>query len=389
MANDPQWGNRGNGGPPDLDEIWRNFTLQLRGFFGGKGTANTPPPSPGDTSAYKRIAIVVGVVFAIWMATGFYQVDATERGIVLRFGKYVSTTESGPRWHIPYPIESKEIVNVSGIRSVEIGYREDKKNKKLDEALMLTDDENIIDIQFAVQYILKSPQDYLFNNRSPDDAVRQVAETAIREIVGKSKMDFVLNVGREDVAKAAGELMQRILDRYRTGILISAVTMQNAQPPDLVQAAFDEANKAEQDRERKINEGQAYYNDIVPKVKGTASRLVLESEGYRQRVISNAQGEASRFKQVLAEYHKAPQVTRDRLYLDMQQQVLSNTSKVLIDQKAGGNLLYIPLDKLMQMTGSPTVAPEYTPPPNVREPEPTDNSARSRDAFRGRDREER
>jgi len=335
----------------------------------------------------KRVGGVIAVAIIIWLLTGLYKVDASERGIVLRFGEYHRTTLAGLKWHIPYPIETREIVNVSGNRSIEVGYRDDKRNKVLEEALMLTDDENIIDIQFAVQYILKSPQDYLFKNRSPDDAVRQVAETAIREIVGKNKMDFVLYEGREAVASSAKVLMQSMLDRYETGILISVVTMQNAQPPDQVQAAFDDAVKAGQDRERKINEGQAYFNDIVPRARGTAARIVLEGEAYSERVVLGAKGDGARFKQVLAEYQKAPLVTRERLYLDMQQQILSSTTKVLIDQKSGGNLLFLPLDKLMQRPGTSTVVQDSNPViEEVRKPR---RGLRSREAFRSREREER
>ncbi|HMK15027.1 MAG TPA: FtsH protease activity modulator HflK, partial [Burkholderiales bacterium] len=281
---------------------------------------------------------------------------------------------------------------LSQVRTVEVGYRNNVRSKVLKESLMLTDDENIIDIQFAVQYILKSPEEYLFNNRSPDEAVLQAAETAIREIVGKSKMDFVLYEGREQVAAHATKLMQEILDRYRTGILISKVTMQNAQPPEQVQAAFDDAVKAGQDRERQKNEGQAYANDVIPKARGGAARLLQEAEGYRQRVIADAEGDASRFRQILVEYSKAPAVTRDRLYLDMMQQVLSSTNKVLIDQKSGTNLLYLPLDKLLREGGSAASTQTQELPPRAAAPEPaqqTEGTARSREAFRSREREQR
>lgn len=251
---------------------------------------------------------------------------------------------------------------------------------------MLTDDENIIDVQFAVQYILKSPSDFLFNTRAPEDSVLQAAETSIREIVGRSSMDFVIFEGRAEVAARAQKLMQEILDRYGTGISISKVTMQNAQPPEQVQASFDDAVKASQDRERQKNEGEAYANDVIPRARGMAARLLQEAEGYRSRVIEQSQGDASRFRQVVAEYSKAPQVTRDRLYLDAMQQIMSNTSKILIDQKSGGNMLYLPLDKLMQMSTAGVVAAEAVPKPA----EPTaDSAARGREAFRSRDREGR
>ena len=395
--NDPQWGNqnRGDGGPPDLDELWRRFNQRLNGMFGRRGK-----PS-GDGGGGNRfgggmpqfnlpggMGLIIGVIAAIWLASGFYIVDTGERGVVLRFGKYVETTMPGPRWHLPYPVETAEIVNIEQVRTVEVGYRNNVKSKVLSESIMLTDDENIIDLQLSVQYIIKGPEDYLFMNRSPDDAVKGAAETAIREIVGKSKMDFVLYEGRAEVADRATKLMQDILDRYRTGITISKVNMQNAQPPEQVQAAFDDAVKAGQDRERLKNEGQAYANDVIPKAKGVAARLGEEAQGYKQRVIANAEGEAARFRQVLAEYTKAPQVTRERLYQDAMQQVMSNTTKILVDDKQGGNLLYLPLDKLMQAAGASEAAKtEQTPSPPVATP--TDNTYRSRDAFRGREREAR
>jgi len=349
--NDPQWGNKNSGGPPDLDELLRNLNKKLSGLFGGKGGSGNKGGGTGTPENFGiGVGLVIVIVVLLWFASGFYIVDASSRGVVLLFGKYNDTTQPGPRWHFPYPIESVEVVSVSQVKTVEIGYRENVKNKILKESLMLTADENIIDIQFAVQYFLKEPKDYLFNNRKPDENVRQAAETAIREIVGKNKMDFVLYEGREQVAAATTKLIQDILDRYETGILVSKVTMQNAQPPEQVQAAFDDAVTAGQDRERQKNEGQAYANDVVPRAKGAAARLKEESEGYRQRVIANAEGDASRFKQVLVEYEKAPNVTRERMYIDMMQQVLTSTSKVMVDQKAGNNLLYLPLDKLMQST---------------------------------------
>jgi len=257
---------------------------------------------------------------------------------------------------LPAPLETHEIVDLTGVRTVEVGYRGSERNKVLRESLMLTDDENIINIQFAVQWVLNSPENYVFNNRFPDEAVAQAAETAMREIVGKSRMDFVLYEGREEIATTAHELTQRILDRYETGIQVSRVTMQNAQPPEQVQAAFDDAVKAGQDRERQKNEGEAYANDVVPRARGTASRLIEEANAYRERVVANAEGEASRFSQVFAEYSRAPEVTRERLYIDTMQQVMSSTPKVMIDAKGNGNLLMLPLDKLMQQTGAKPAA---------------------------------
>ena len=362
--NDPQWGNRGsengggkrpNQGPPDLEDLWRDLNRRLSGVFdknkggsNGGGDGGRPPVDLNPRFLGGGITLLLVIVVLVWLASGFYIVDASQRGLVLQFGRYKESTESGLNWRLPYPIQSHELVNVSGVRTLEVGYRTSEKNKVLKEALMLTDDENIINIQFAVQYILKDPVDYIFNNRSPDDAVMQIAESAIREIVGKSRMDFVLYEGREQIAVTAASLMQEILDRYKTGILISKVTMQNAQPPEQVQAAFDDAVKAGQDLERQRNEGQAYANDVIPKSRGTAARLLQEADGYRQRLIATAEGDASRFKQINAEYAKAPEVTRSRMYLETMQQVYSNTSKVMIDAKGQGNLLFLPLDKLMQ-----------------------------------------
>ena len=390
--NDPDWGKKNSGGPPDLDEVWRRFNQKLNTLFGGKGGSGGPsggnPMSSGKLAA--GLGLIPVLVILIWLGSGFYIVNAGERGVVLRFGKFVETTQPGPRWHFPYPIEAAEVVNMQQVRTVEVGYRANVKSKILKESLMLTDDENIIDIQFAVQYILKSPEEYLFNNRHPDEAVHQAAETAIREIVGKSKMDFVLYEGRAEIATRAAKLMQEVLDRYKTGISISKVTMQNAQPPEQVQAAFDDAVKAGQDKERAKNEGQAYANDVIPRARGAASRLLEESLGYKQRVIANAEGDASRFKQVLVEYSKAPKVTRDRMYLDTVQQMMSNSSKVLVDQKGGNNLLYLPLDKLIQQSAGGGFLADSPPAkaPDVAVPA-AETTARSREAFRSREREVR
>jgi modulator of FtsH protease HflK len=405
--NDPQWGNQGGGGkknaggPPDLDELWKNLNNRLNDLFGKKsGGGNEPPRVGGGFQGEFRIpggaGLLLGLAVVVWLASGFYIIDAGERGVVLRFGKFAETTMPGPRWHLPYPLETVETVNVEQVRTVEVGYKNNVKSKVLSEALMLTDDENIVDLQFSVQFLLKDPEDYLFANRHPDEAVKHAAETAMREIVGKSKMDYVLYEGRADIAARATKLMQSILDRYKTGIQISKLNMQNAQPPEQVQAAFDDAVKAGQDRERFKNEGQSYANDVIPKARGVASRLLEEAQGYKQRVVAQAEGEASRFKQVLTEYSKAPQVTRERLYQDAMQQVLSNTTKVMVDDQKGGNLLYLPLDKLMNLTQSGT--PGQSVPQQIEQsaqrqdsttPARNEDMFRSRDAFRGRDREAR
>jgi len=397
--NDPQWGRKkGNSGPPDLDELWRNVNKKLdnllkrkSGGGGGEGSGGGEKPAGGKPLHFRGgIGLVAGLLLLMWVSSGFYIVNEGQRGVVLRFGKYVETTQAGLRWHMPYPVEIVESVNLSQVRTVEIGYRNNVRSKVLKESLMLTDDENIIDIQFAVQYILKNPEEFLFNNREPESAVMQAAETAIREVIGKTKMDFVLYEGREQVAAQTTVLMQEILDRYKIGVAISKVTMQNAQPPEQVQAAFDDAVKAGQDRERQKNEGQAYANDVIPKARGNAARLMEEAEGYKQRVIVSSEGDASRFKQILVEYSKAPGVTRDRMYLDMMQQVLSSSTKILVDQKSGNNLLYLPLDKLIQNSGpSPTPAQITETPPSVAHETAPDAGARTREAFRGRERESR
>ncbi|MFO1319916.1 MAG: FtsH protease activity modulator HflK [Burkholderiales bacterium] len=390
--NDPQWGRRRGDGPPDLDEIWGRFNQKLAGLFGGKGGSGQDGGGGGPRQFGSGIGLLVGLVVLVWLASGFYIVDAGQKGVVLRFGKLAESTDPGPRWHLPFPIESAEVVNVAGVRTVEVGYRNDVRSKVPKESLMLTDDENIVDVQFAVQYVLKDPTEYLFNTRSPEESVRQVAESAIREIVGKNKMDFVLYEGREQIAVDARRLIQETLDRYKTGISISQVTMQNAQPPEQVQAAFADAVKANQDRERQKNEGEAYSNDVIPKARGTAARLMQDAEAYRQKVIAAAEGEAARFSSVLVEYKKAPAVMRDRMYIDTMEQVLSATTKVVVDAKAGGNLLFLPLDKIMQLSAAgaiPDVAPKA---PVAAEPAPAppaEPTARSREAFRSRDREAR
>src|SRR5690349_16274995 len=370
--NDPQWGKKNNEGPPDLDEILRKLQQKISGLMGFK-----PRPPSGNAGPGVGAAVGGGLVFiillivAVWLASGFYIVEEGRRGVVLRLGKYAETTQPGPRWHVPFPIESVEVVNVSGVRTVEVGYRGNPRNRQPQEALMLTDDENIVDVQFAIQYNLKDPEDYLFNNRNPDDNVLQAAETSIREIVGKSKMDFVLNQGRSEVAARVKQLMQQILDRYKTGILVTTVSLQGVQAPEQVQAAFEDVVRAGQDRERFKNEGQAYANDVVPKARGVAARLFEEASGYKQSVIATAHGDAARFRQILLEYERAPQVTRERMYLDTMQQILSSTSKVIVDQKGGQNLLYLPLDKLIQQSAAQAAPATTVEIPRASQPDTT------------------
>lgn len=360
--NDPRWGKNPEGdhkaqegrrpgeGPPDLDQMWRDFNARLNRLFGNRGNnggdAGGPYRSEGRGAGIT--ASVIGfIVLLIWLASGAFIVQEGQVGVVTTFGRLSHTTGAGFNWRWPSPIQAHETVNVSQVRTAEVGYRDNVRNKQAAEALMLTDDENIIDIQFAVQYTLKDPVAWVFNNRDQDATIRQVAETAIREVVGKNKMDFVLYEGREKVAVDVHSMIQAIVDRYALGALVTNVTMQNVQPPEQVQSAFDDAVKAGQDRARARNEGEAYANDVIPRARGAAFRLLQDAEAYRSMVVENATGNASRFNQVVTEYAKAPGVTRDRMYLDTMQQIFSSTTKVMVDAKSGSNLLYLPLDKLI------------------------------------------
>ena len=403
MAKNPEQNNNQDQGPPDLDELLNDLGKKISRLFGRKESTqkNSKPNNGGSQSEVPQdqlpVTTIVLIIALIWAATGFYIVDQGSRGVVLRFGKNTEVTMPGPRWHIPFPVESVEVVNLEQVRTLEVGYRSSgnsvARSKELRESLMLTDDENIIDLQFAVQYNLKSAENFLFNNRSADASVRGAAESAIREIVGKSKMDFALYEGREEIAVKAKKLMQEILDRYDTGINVTSVTMQNAQPPEQVQASFDDAVKAKQDLERQKNEGQAYANDIIPKAKGAASRLTSEAQGYRVKVESEAKGNASRFEQILTQYNRAPEVMRDRIYIEAQEQILSNISKVIVDQKNSNSLLYLPLDKLIQQM-SPGAKENISSTINVSpqvdmNQTSLQNLERSRDAFKSREREVR
>ena len=390
--NDPRWGRgpqdedgkeprqtgRPNDGPPDLDQLWREFNQRINRLLRGKGGGGAGGGSSNDGDDARNAGISAGVAGAVilflWLVSGFFIVQEGQTGIVLTFGKYSHSAQPGFNWRWPYPIQTQETVNLSQVRTVEVGYRSNVRNKLARESLMLTDDENIIDIQFAVQYRLKDASAWVFNNRDQEETVKQVAETAIREVVGKSKMDFVLYEGREKVAFDTSALMQQILDRYATGVLVANVTMQAVQPPEQVQAAFDDAVKAGQDRERQKNEGQAYANDVVPKARGAASRLMQESEGYRARVVANAEGEAARFNKVLVEYQRAPAVMRDRLYIDAMQQIFASTTKIMVDTKSNNSMIYLPLDKLIAQTaaeaasGVTAPATSATPPAVSNEP---------------------
>jgi membrane protease subunit HflK len=404
--NDPQWGKRNNapgggGGPPDLDEIWRNLSRRIKDLFGqggaNGGDSNNSGGSGGGNSFRLKlggVGLLLALVAVIWLASGFYIVDEGRRGVITRFGKYTETTLPGPHMHLPYPIEAVDLVDFSQVRTVEIGYRNTPKNKVDKEAVMLTDDENIIDIQFAVQYNINNAEAYVFNNRKPEDIVAYVAESAVREVIGRSKMDSALYEGRDQISLDTRKLMQQMLDRYGTGIAVQQLSLQSVQPPEKVQAAFDDAVKASQDRDRSKNEGQAYANSVIPIARGTAARLLEEANGYNSEVVQRAQGNASRFRQILVEYQKAPTVTRDRLYQDMMQSVLGSSSTVLVDQKAGQNLLYLPLDKLMRQSDAPAgsgpAAPGASDSTAARSSASSSDPAqsidpRSRDALRNRE----
>ena len=400
--------NGRNDGPPDLDELWRDFNRKLSGLFNGKGgggNGQQPQRDPGNggpsfqpdmKSAGIGVGLIGLVVLVVWAGSGFFIVQEGQQAIVTTFGRYSSTVDAGFQWRLPYPFQGHETVSVTQLRSVEIGRSGVGQTTGLRDSSMLTQDENIIDIRFTVQYRLKDAKNYLFENRDPDKAVEQASESAVREIVGKSKVDSVLYEARDSIAADLVKSIQGQLDRLKAGILVANVNVQNVQVPEQVQAAFNDAVKAGADRDRFKNEGQAYASDVIPKARGTAARLREEADGYSQRVVAQAEGDAQRFRSVLTEYQKAPAVTRDRMYIDTMQQVYSSVSKVMVDARSGSNLLYLPLDKLMQQgTANGTV--QAVPQAPASAALPTDAGAagaagadaRSRDGGRSRDRDGR
>ena len=346
------WGSRGGDqGPPDLDEVVRKLQEKFNNIFGGGKSSGGGSGGSGAPNG-KWVGILIVVALVIWGLTGLYTVNEGNRGVVLRFGEYTETTLSGLHWHLPYPIETVMIVNVEEIQNVEVGYRSSLSGQGgrsvPHESLMLTQDENIIDIKFAIQYRIKDAHDYLFNVNNPDETLHQATESAVREIIGKSKMDFVLTEGRSEIVARAKDLIQDILDSYKAGLQLTSVNMQDAQPPEQVQAAFSDAVKAREDEVRLKNEAEAYSNDILPKARGTAARMLEDANAYKDRVTAEAKGDASRFEQILAQYTKAPEVTRQRLYLDAVETVLNQSTKIMVDVKNGNNLLYLPLDRIIQ-----------------------------------------
>ncbi len=348
-------------------------------------------------SAGIGLGLIAGVVVLIWLGTGFFIVQEGQQAVITQFGRYKSTAGAGFNWRVPYPVQRHELIFVTQIRSVDVGRDTVIKATGLRESAMLTEDENIVEIKFAVQYRLSDARAYLFESKNPGEAVVQAAETAVREVVGKMRMDSALSEERDQIGPRVRALMQKILDRYKVGIEVVGINLQQGgvRPPEQVQAAFDDVLKAGQERERAKNDAQAYANDVVPRAVGSASRLKEEADAYKSRVVSQAQGDAQRFRSVLTEYQKAPQVTRDRMYIDTMQQVYANATKVLIDSKQGSNLLYLPLDKIMQMSSQPSPVgqevPQASTPAAVSGTTPLSSAAdaRPRDATRSRDRDTR
>ena len=351
--NQNPWGNNGDM-PPELDEVIKDFKNKFGGVFGGNKSPNSDTPSLPLQGNFKYIFILV---LLVWILSGIYIVGPAEKGVILRFGEFQEETGQGPHWHIPYPIETLTQINVEQIRTAEIGFRNVSGNRRggnvSSESIMLTKDENMIDAKFAVQYKISDVQDYLFKVVSPDTTLRHVMESAIRQVVGKNTMDYILTEGRVSVADSIKEKAQALLNFYKTGLIITTVNMQDAQPPEQVQEAFSDAVKAREDKQRLINEAQTYANDILPKSRGKAARMLEESKAYRSRVIAKSEGESSRFSQILTEYEKAPVVTRERLYRETMEEVLASTSKVVVDSKAN-SMMYLPIDKLINSRQSST-----------------------------------
>ena len=399
-----QNGGGGRDGPPDLDELWRDFNRKLSGLFGGKGggprRGNGSDPNGGPNfqpnmrSAGVGAALIGGVVVLIWLGSGVFIVQEGQQAVVTSFGRYSHTADAGFQWRFPYPFQAHETVSVTQLRSKEVGRNAVTQATGLKDSSMLTQDENIVDIRFTVQYRLKDARAFLFENREPEEAVTLAAESAVREIVGKSKIDSVLYEQRDAIASELVRSIQGQLDRLKTGIVIVNVNVQSVQPPEQVQAAFEDTLKAGQDGDRLKKEGLAYASAEIPKAQGTAARLRQEAEGYKSRVVAQAQGDSERFASQLAEYQKAPQVTRDRLYIDTMREVYSNVSKVMIDARNNASLLNLPLDKLLQQAaaGSAPVAGQPAAAPAAVDATPSTSGTvdvRSRDGQRGRDREGR
>jgi membrane protease subunit HflK len=378
---DPWGQRRRDGGPPDLDQIFKNLRDKLAGLFGGGGGG-----ARGGQERVNRLGLglIVGVTLVLWLLSGFYVINQGERGVELRFGRKDLVTGPGLHWRWPWPVERVEKVNVDQVSTLAIGRRGDK-SAGADSGFMLTEDENIVVVEFTVQYKIKDASDYLFNVRDPVSTIVQAMESASREVVGKSQLDFIITEGQLEVSEKTQKLLQEILDRYKSGIQIVKVQMQKVSPPDQVKAAFDDATKAREDGARVIKEAEAYANDILPRARGAAARLVQEAQGYKASVMARAEGDARRFTSIVNEYVKAPTVTRDRMYLETMEQVLSSTTKILVDQKGGNNILYLPLDRLVQhgALGGAGAGPVNGLQPLPEPPDATPAGLRERE--RGRD----
>lgn len=401
--NDDPWGNRNNsGGPPDLDEVFKNIKKKIDRLLGGsKGGGNNPFGERNQSNgggngsgggnwgsagglpnglSPKLIGIVAAVILGLWIFSGFYILQPAEQGVITQFGKYKKTVSSGLHWRIPWPVQNLEVLDVEQIRSV-----------RLRDQPILTQDENIVDVDMAVQYNIKSAEDYLFNVRSPDSTLEEVVESAVREVIGQTTMEPVLTTGRDAVGISTRDSVQQILDEYGTGIQVTAVNLERAQPPEQVQAAYSDAIKAREDKERFINEAQAYKNAVLPQARGEAQQIIEESLAYKSQVENAAEGESRRFSALYEEYKKAPEITRDRLYLEAMESVLSNSSKVLMDAEGGNNLMYLPLDKLMEGSGGnnrsqpgTSSLPATAPSPSSNYPRSTNDTAR--ESLRSRSR---
>ncbi len=363
-------GNKPEQGPPDLDEVLRNLQRRLSGLFGGSGNRNSSGGTGGAGRGFSlgTILVILGVV---WALTGFYQVDAAERGLVFRFGKHVETTMPGPRWHLPWPIETKQVVNIQTISSFS------------DKTRMLTSDENLVEIDLEVQYRRANPLDYAFNVYQPDETLEEVGESAIREIVGRSSLDNVLESGRQEIVERTKELIQRTLDAYKTGIEVTTVNLQDVKVPTEVKNAQEDAIRAREDRSRATSEAQAYSNDIIPRARAEAFRRVQDAHAYRAARVEEAEGESQRFLKLLSEYDRSPQVTRERLYIETVEQVLGSSKKIVVDTSGNGsNLIYLPVDKLLDQTRRTALPDQVESTMTVERPSVT-STPNSQDRTRG------
>lgn len=440
--NDPRWGRgEGNGdksrkndpkrpppdgeGPPDLDEMWRNFNRRLAGLFGGKGGGGNRGFRPDNGRAARvGVGIVIGVLVAVYAGSGVFVVPDGQTGVVLQFGESRGTVGQGVHWRLPYPFESHEIVDTAQIHATEIGRNNVVRVANVKDASMLTRDGDIVDVRFIVQYRVRSATDYLFRTVDPELAVRQSAQAAIRRIVGAAAASEVTGADRDKLRDQLSAAIQGDLDREQTGLVVTGVVIQAAQLPEQVQAAVDEIGKARQEREAAKNAAQAYADDLLPRARGDAAKLVDDAKAYADRVVTQAQGDADRYKQVYAQYEKAPAVVRERMYLDTMQDIYSKATKVYIGSKSGNSLVYLPIDKIVEQqrqrtaeaasgaapaaTGQPASAPDAgnaapassgataasvsaapaASAANAASAAPGNDPLRSREAFRSRSRED-